>query len=459
MVFRFRAAVPDHHHFALAPFAVPAGQGALHLAVHHDFRRAEPGLRRGAPGDQQLFEFTRHPQGFRRIRFKVAEVLPAHPADGQIIVGLGIVMGKAAPFHGHGVRPVAVAVQGDEAHIIRAVSRFRVQINILFAGFPGIGRVHRRQQAVRHDAVAEGGGMVLVKEEFLRRPFLPHVGKRGVLDGHHHQIVSFAHLFQLVLQIEPGFEHREQQNHRRVVGLGQDGFHQRFKAPVPGGLLVIVDGKFHDHQIRQAVGVLHPIRNIPLIAHEAEGGGRAAHPGIDEPHVAAVPRAVPGRESPGEPGSVAFLIRFRPRALRNGAADGGNGDFFPRLRPLDHVLQAPVVPQGHHAVLQHLFIPFRLRGIGKVYILAHGGTASHHQHHGQSPAKHSFQHGTASVLVNEVVLIIAHLCTFLEDERTRFCIFRDEKTPPPGKVTDAKKPIILFGQRFMPFHSARPPIR
>ena len=262
--------------------------------------------------------------------------------------------------------------------------------------------------------------MVLVEKEFLRRPFLAHVGIRGVLDGNHHQVVYFANLFQLVLQIEPALEHREQQDHRRVVGLGQDGFHQRFKAPVPGGFLVIIDGKLHDHQIGQAVGILDPIHNIPLIAHEAEGGGRTAHPGVDELHVAAVPRAVPGREPLGEPGGVAFLIRFRPRALRNGPADGGEGDFLPRPRPPDHVLEPLVISQGHHAVLQHVLIPFRLLRVRKVYVLPHGNTASHRQHHDQSPAKDSFQHGLSSVLVNEVVLIITHLRVFGEDDLSLF---------------------------------------
>ena len=122
------------------------------------------------------------------------EVFAAHPAHGQIAVSARVVVGEAAANQFHIRRKGAAAVQGHQVHEFRAVGAFHVQVDVRFIRFPSVGFLHGRQQAVRHDAVAHGGGVILVEEKLLFRQFFADVGIGRVLDRDHHQIVGFADL-------------------------------------------------------------------------------------------------------------------------------------------------------------------------------------------------------------------------------------------------------------------------
>ena len=226
--------------------------------------------------------------------------------------------------------------------------------------------VNEVEQAVRHDSVAQVAGVVHVIEIL---PLGDHPVSAAKLGTHRFQHIHHGHLVpiadggQAAFQVPVVGKHREQQDHRRMVGPVQHMAHQALIEHALRLVSCIVDGKLDDHQIR-----LHRALpgDVPAVAHQAGLRGSAPHAGLDVADVPAIPLA---QALTGDPGIAVFLQRHRPGPLGDGAAQKGHGHFFPGSGPAEEGLDSRIVPRTEEGPGDHLPVPGALGVHGWVGVL------------------------------------------------------------------------------------------
>ena len=276
---------------------------------------------------------------------------------------VGIRSGEVARVN-HRVRRAILFVQQPDVGKVSAVDRGHIPVRLPHLLLP-VQPVQQVHQAVGHHPVAPVGGVVNVVEVLPlgdhRLNALPghKLGRHRLQQIHHGQLVAPADGGQPLFQVPVVGKDREEQDHRRPLGLIQNPAHQALVADAAGLVSLGVDGKLNDHQIRRHGAVPG---DVPVISDQAQLGGGAPHAGLDVMQIFTRPRRVALPDGlKGLAGVAVLLDGHRPGSLGDGAAQKGQIHRLPCTDLTQQPLDPVVVAAGEEGAGNHLPIGSALK--------------------------------------------------------------------------------------------------